>query len=141
MTDLNYSAFSALDPFFDIVMEGLRRHVDGDHYFDAISDDAIFEYRYHFPGYPTMVRGRQAVMDLYAGYPMQLASADGLFVHHDKDAGTVVLEYQVHGTAPSGRAYDNRFVSVVEIKDRKISRWRDYMDSLAAITAIRGPIP
>jgi putative transposase len=29
-------------------------------------------------------------------------------------------------------AYENRFASVVEIRDRKITRWRDYMDSLAA---------
>ena len=137
MTD--YSAFSALDPFFDIVMEGLRRHVDGDHYFDAVDEDAIFEFRYQFPGWPAVVQGRRAVMELYSGYVMTLRSADGLKVHRDRDTGVVVLEYEVHGASPSGRAYDNRFVSVVEIKDRKIARWRDYMDSLAALTAIRGP--
>ena len=134
-----YSAFSALDPFFDIVMEGLREHVDGAHFFDAVGDDAVFEYRYHFPGYPTVIQGRQALMDLYAGYPQTLRSADNLVVHHDRDTGTVILEYEVHGSSPIGRPYDNRFISVVEIKGRKIARWRDYMDSLAAITAIRGP--
>jgi ketosteroid isomerase-like protein len=134
-----YSRFSALDPFFDIVMEGLRDHVDGAHFFDAVGEDAVFEYRYRFPGYPEIVRGRQALMDLYAGYPMTLKSAGGLVVHHDRDTGTVILEYEVHGASPSGRPYDNRFISVVEIKDRRIGRWRDYMDSLAAMTAIRGP--
>jgi ketosteroid isomerase-like protein len=133
-----YSSFSALNPFFDIVMEGLRDQIEGAHFFDAVGEDAVFEYRYHFPGYPAIVRGRQALMDLYARYPMTLTSAGGLVVHHDLDTGTVILEYEVHGSSPSGGPYDNRFISVVEIKDRKIACWRDYMDSLAAMTAIRG---
>ena len=33
-------------------------------------------------------------------------------------------------------SYDNRFISVVTIEGRKIVQWRDYMDSLAAITAL-----
>ena len=48
-----YAAFSALDPFFDIVRQGLAGLVDGDHYFDTIAPDAVFEFRYRFPGYPT----------------------------------------------------------------------------------------
>ena len=140
MAASDYSAFTALGPFFDIVMQGLRRDVDGDHYFDTLAEDVVFEFRYRFPGWPAVVEGRKALMDLYAGYAMRLRSADGLVVHHDRDTGVVILEYDVHGVSPAGHAYDNRFVSVVEVKDRKITRWRDYMDSLAALTAIRGPI-
>jgi ketosteroid isomerase-like protein len=29
-------------------------------------------------------------------------------------------------------AYDNRLVAIATIENRKIVRWRDYMDSLAA---------
>ena len=129
MTDHPYAAFAALDPFFRIVMEGLRGHVDGEHYFDAVGEDAVFEFRYDFPGWPSLVRGRKALMELYSGYAMALESADGLVVHHDRGAGVVILEYAVHGVSPSGRPYDNRFASIVEIKSRKIIRWRDYMDS------------
>ena len=52
MTDSKYAAFTALDPFFDIVRQGLAGLVDGDHYFDTIADDAEFEFRYHFPDGP-----------------------------------------------------------------------------------------
>ena len=45
-----YAAFSALDPFFDIVRQGLAGLVDGDHYFDTIALDAVFEFWYRFPG-------------------------------------------------------------------------------------------
>ena len=68
MTDPKYAAFTALDPFFDIVQQGLAGLVDGDHYFDTIADDAEFEFRYHFPGWPQTLRGRDALMALYAGY-------------------------------------------------------------------------
>jgi hypothetical protein len=36
MTKALHAGFEALNPFFDVVMEGLRGLVDGDHYFDTI---------------------------------------------------------------------------------------------------------
>jgi uncharacterized protein len=46
----------------------------------------------------------------------------------------------VHGKILStGGAYDNRFISVVTIEKKKIVHWRDYMDSLAAWTALNSP--
>jgi uncharacterized protein len=69
-------------------------------------------------------------------YGMRLHRADGLVVHLTRDPRVVVLEYEVHGTAPAtGKPYDNHFCSIVTIEDRKIVRWRDYMDSLAPVLA------
>ena len=142
MTNSKYAAFVALDPFFDVVMQGLAGAVDGDHYFEAIAADAVFEYRYVFPGFPTKVEGRDALMALYSGYGDStiLHSGDALVVHRSQDPRVLILEYEVHGKKiRTGKAYDNRFISVVIIEDRKIAHWRDYMDSLAAFTAEAGP--
>jgi|SRR5579863_4967067 len=139
MTKSQYEAFAALNPFFDIVMKGLRGLVDGDHYFDAIAEDASFEFRYHFPGWPQSIQGRANLMASYSGYgnSIKLHSGDALIVHGTKDSRVVILEYEVHGKILStGGAYDNRFVSVVTIENRKIIHWRDYMDSMAAWTAL-----
>jgi len=141
MTNSKYASFVALNPFFDIVMQGLADEIDGDHYFEAIADDAVFEYRYFFPGFPMKVVGRDALMALYSGYgnSTTLHSADALVVHRTQDRRVLILEYDVHGTKVStGSSYDNRFISVVTIEDRKIVHWRDYMDSLAAFTAETG---
>ena len=138
MTDPKYKAFTALDPFFDIVRQGLADQVDGHHYFDTIAGNAVFEYRYIFPGWPQRVAGREALMALYAGYGKNiiLHGADALVVHRCQDTRVVILEYDVHGKIiRTGASYDNRFISVVTIEDRKIVRWRDYMDSLTAMTA------
>ncbi len=137
MTNARYAAFSALDPFFDIVMKGLAGALDGDHYFDAIAENAVFEFRYIFPGWPQRTEGRDAIMKLYSGYGsnMTLHSADALVVHWSRDPRVVIVEYEVHGRGvQSGNPYDNRFISVVTIENRKIVHWRDYMDSLAALT-------
>lgn len=131
--------FEALDPFFAIVMEGLQGLVDGKHYFDAFADDAVFESRYQFPGWPTTIRGRANLMASLSGYgkTIKLHSADALVVHRTRDSRVVILEYEVHGTILArGAPYDNRFISVVTIENRKIVYWRDYMDSLAAWTAL-----
>ena len=78
-------------------------------------------------------------MSLYSGYGnnILLERGDTLSVH-PSDAGHVVtLEYEVHGRIlSSGAVYDNRFASIAFIENRKIVRWRDYMDSLAAWTAL-----
>jgi ketosteroid isomerase-like protein len=142
VTDLKYAAYKALDPFFSIIQQGLAGLVDGEHYFDTVADDAVFEFRYLFPGYPVGVEGREALMALYAGYGdnIVLHAADGLVTHRSQDSRVVILEYEAHGEAVRSAArYDNRFISVITIEDRKIVHWRDYMDSLAAWTALDGP--
>ena len=49
-------------------------------------------------------------------------------------------EYEVHGEVlANGATYDNRLVSIATIENRKIVRWRDYMNSLAAWTALTKP--
>jgi ketosteroid isomerase-like protein len=76
---------------------------------------------------------------IYAVYGnnILLHSADALVVHRSQDPRVVILEYEVHGKIiRTGASYDNRFISVVTIGDREIVHWRDYMDSLTAMTAL-----
>ena len=139
MPETGYEAFEALDPFFEVVMEGLRGIVDGKHYFDTFAEDAAFESRYHFPGWPVTIRGRANLMAALSGYgkTIRLHSGDALVVHRSQDSRVVILEYEVHGRIlSSGARYENRLISVVTIENRRIIHWRDYMDSLAAWTAL-----
>ena len=139
MPNDDYSAFHALDPFFSVVMEGLWKFTDGVHYFDTLADDVLFEFRYHMAGWPEVMRGRANLMSLYSGYgnSIWLERGDALAVHPSGDGHVVTLEYEVHGKIlKTGVSYDNRFVSIAFIENRKIVRWRDYMDSLTAWTAL-----
>ena len=80
MPKAEYAVFEALNPFFEIVQKGLSGLVDGEHYFDTIADDAIFEFRYHFPGWPLSIQGRANLMARYSGYGknIRLYSGDSL---------------------------------------------------------------
>ena len=135
MSKSKYSGFEALDPFFEIVIKGLSKYVDGEHYFDTLADQVVFEFLYEFPGWPRQTRGRENLIALYSGYGrnIRLDRANSLLGHPSDDGRVVILEYEVHGRILSNNAaYDNRFASIAMIQSRKIVRWRDYMDSLAA---------
>jgi uncharacterized protein len=134
-----FGDYAALDPFFRIIDEGLAGFVDGGHFFDLLAETVIFEYVVSVPGYPRRVQGRRAVAELYRGYGSNivLRSADELAIHRDPEASVIMLEYAVHGHAvQTGRTYDKHFVSVITIKDRKVTHWRDYLDPVAVFSAI-----
>lgn len=78
-------------------------------------------------------------MAAFRGYVDNIAlqSADRLLVHRTEGARVVVIEYEVHGTIlATGVTYDNRFCSIIEIENRKIAHWRDYMDSPGGVERI-----
>jgi ketosteroid isomerase-like protein len=128
------SNFGADGPFFRVVREGLKGLVEGEDYFDLLANDVIFEYVISVPGYPRHVQGRQNIIDLYNGYDqyMNVHSADNLRVYRDPQASVVVLEYEVHGeSVQTARPYNNRFVSIITVKDQKVTHWRDYLDPVA----------
>jgi ketosteroid isomerase-like protein len=136
------SNFGADGPFFHIIREGLQGFADGQDFFEMLADDVVFEYVISVPGYPTRVEGRQHIVDLYSDYDsyMKVSSADNLRVYRDPTASVVVLEYEVHGkSVQTGRPYDNRFVSVVTIRNKKVTWWRDYLDPVAVFDAAGWP--
>jgi uncharacterized protein len=136
---VDYKVFEALNPFFKVVLRGLRGLVDGEHFFDTFAEDAIFESRYRFPGWPVKIQGRAELMASLSGYgkTIKLHSGNALVVHRSEKSPVVILEYEVHGKIlSSGEPYDNRLISVITIDQRKITHWRDYMDSLAAWRAL-----
>lgn len=137
--DRNHPAFNNnSEPFYRIVMEGLKGEVDGEHFWDAVAENAVFEFLYNIPGFTNKITGRKAYMDWFGGYSNILRTSDNLRIYKSANPeNIIILEYEVHGTVPStGKAYNNRFCSIITIKDRKISHWRDYMDSLAVMLSV-----
>jgi len=144
MPNPQYVAYRAADPYFNLVRGALGEHVKGDHFFDIVSDDVIYEVLYEFPGWPRTLHGRADLMAQFKGYGdnIELQSADNLICRNMDGGRVFVIEYEVHGTIlATGLKYNNRFCSIIKIEDRKIVHWRDYMDSLAAWNALTGQTP
>jgi len=136
------SDFQALDPFFRIIEEALAGLTDGVHFFDLLAEDVVFDYIITVPNYPRHVVGRAAVAELYRPYGqvLTLNRCFDLAVHHDRETGTVVLEYASEGqVVATGAAYNNRYISVLTIEQRKVTRWRDYLDPVAVFDALGWP--
>jgi hypothetical protein len=92
-------------------------------------------------GYPRHVVGRDNLIELYRGYGATffLDRCYDLRVHHAPATSTVVLEYSSEGkVVATGYPYGNRYISVAVIKDRQVSRWRDYLDPLRVVAALDG---
>ncbi len=138
----NLSDFTALDPFFRIIEQGLEGLVDPGHFFDLMAEDVITEYVITVPGYPPRVEGRQALAELYRPYgnAIQLDRCFDLAVYHDAAKGVAILEYASEGhTVEGNRPYANRFVSVITIRDQEIAHWRDYLNPVAVFDALGWP--
>ena len=136
-----YTAYQPAAPYFDLVRTALGGLVDGEHFFDIVADDVAYEVRYELPGWPRVIKGRTDLMAAFRRYVDNIAlqSADRLIAHKTDD-GHVIIEYEVHGTIlATDVTYNNRFCSIIIIKNRKIAHWRDYMDSLAAWNALTAP--
>jgi len=88
-------------------------------------------------------RGTGGRHRLFRGYGerFQLDRVDELVTHLSQDPGVVILEYESHGHAvPTGRPYNNHYLSIIYIEDRRIVRWRDYWSPVEVLTALGGTI-
>jgi hypothetical protein len=66
--DRKHPAFKKnAEPFYQIIMEGLKGEVDGGHFWDAVAENAVFEFLYNFAGFPNKLEGRKTYMDWLAG--------------------------------------------------------------------------
>ena len=142
MPNPKYAAYKPADPYFSLVRGALGDLVDGEHFFDVVAENIVYEVLYDFPGWPRVICGRTSLMAQFSGYVdnIVLHSADKLITHKTGDG--VVIEYEVHGEIlATGAKYDNRFCSIIKIENRGIAHWRDYMDSLAAWNTLTAPQP
>jgi ketosteroid isomerase-like protein len=108
----------ALDPFFRIIEQGLQGLADGDHFFELLADDVVFEFVITVPDYPRRVVGRDNLIELYRGYGSTffLDRCHDLRVHRSDSTSSVVLEYGSQGkVVATGYPYSNRYISVITL--------------------------
>ena len=123
MRNPKYPAHEGAEPYFHLVRRALGDLVDGEHFFDIVADNIVYEVLYEIAGWPRAIRGRADLMAQFRGYcdNVVLQSADKLITHKTDDDRTVVIEYEVHGTILRTRVkYDNRFCSIIRWRTGKL---------------------
>lgn len=137
MDHSKYEGFEALHPFFDLVEEAIGNLVDGDHYFDYLTDDFVLESKYAMSGI-FRTEGREKVMAIFRRYGdiLWLDSMSDLKIHYGRDPNEVILEYMSHGKgSKTGNPYTNAYASFITLENRKIKHWLDYIDQVEVMRA------
>jgi uncharacterized protein len=104
----NTGDFRALDPLFRATEQGLAGFVDGDHFFDLLAQDMVFDFIITVPNYPHHIVGRANLIELYRGYGSTffLDRCYDLRTHHSPSTSTVMLEYSSEGrVVATGQPY------------------------------------
>src|ERR1700689_959197 len=83
MPNPKYAAYQASKPYFELVRGALGDLVYGEHFFDIVTGDVVYEVLYDFPGWPRIIRGRADLMAKFRAYGdhIRLQSADRLITH------------------------------------------------------------
>lgn len=108
---------------------------------EMFAEDGVMEFPYAPPGGVHWLVGRaalEAYLSRIAG-SLELDHLSTSRVHRTLRPGTVVLELTGLGRATAtNRPYHQRYISVVTVKDGRITRYIDYWNPLVVLDAMGG---
>lgn len=110
-------------------------------FLDLMTDDVSFEFPFFLPDGIRKIEGKQALAD-YLPKVGELFTIESMTLERtiiSADKSTAVLEFTSRAHANSSdRRYDQTYISVVDIRDGRISRYRDYWNPLTVLAATGG---
>lgn len=104
-------------------------------------DEIVFEAPFSFTGKPSRTAGKQAVYDrLFTSYGLVSMAFHITEIYELIDPDRFLVEYNSDGhMLGSGERYQNSYITLVEMQDGLISRFREFYDSQRCAAAF-GPL-
>lgn len=104
-------------------------------------DEIVFEAPFSFTGKPSRTVGKQAVHDrLFTSYGLVSMAFHIIEIYELIDPDRFLVEYDSDGhMLGSGERYQNSYITLVEMQDGLISRFREFYDSQRCAAAF-GPL-
>lgn len=134
-------------PEFDSLSALLRQGLgdllspDAETLLDIMTEDIVFEFPFALADGIERLEGKQALA-AYLPKVGELFTIEALVLHRailSKDGQHAVLEFAGKAYAnASGHRYDQTYISVLDLRDGLISRYRDYWNPLIVMTAADG---
>src|SRR5262245_33670298 len=109
-----------------------------DEWIELWAEDGTCEFPYAPEGRPRLLRGKKAILAYMTGYPEWIAidSIAEMRVHPMQDPELAVVEMAIRGRAlTTARPYNQRYVILVETRNGKIRRYREYWNPLITLEA------
>ncbi len=111
----------------------------GENFLDMCDEGIVFEFPFAPEGSVRELRGRDTMAAYLpkAGGLISFESMSPAVTHFAKDGETFVLEFSCKGKGEAGR-YDQNYISVIEVQNGRITRYRDYWNPLVLLNAVGG---
>jgi uncharacterized protein len=120
---------------------GDRLHPDAHSYVEMLAENAVIEFPYAIPGLPQRLEVRAAItahLKRVAGMFAFTRFAD-IVKHETSDPEIVILEFSgLDRGVESGEPYEQRYISVITMRDGYIVHYKDYWNPVAALRTLRG---
>ncbi|AKN68457.1 phenazine biosynthesis protein PhzA/PhzB [Streptomyces sp. PBH53] len=120
----------------DLYRHGLRLLLDKkiEDWVGLWAEDGVMEFPFAPDGWPRRLEGRAAVAAYMRHYPdhIDLHDFPELRVHETTEPGTIVVEMRGVGRlVATGAPFDMTYIAVVQVRDGRITSYRDYWNPLA----------
>ncbi len=120
---------------------GDRLKPDAETFPDMFAVDGVLEYPFAPPGLNTPIAGREAIVANFQRI-RPLLRIDGVTNVSEiqvNDPEMVVLEFSGYGEGLiTKEAYDQRYISVIRLRDRHIAHYKDYWNPIPFVRAVKG---
>jgi uncharacterized protein len=105
------------------------------------ADDVIVEAPFAPPGQPRRFDGRDQFLawarPRQAAFPARFEEFRNVLIHDTADPNVIIAEYDLCGTVTTtGQKAAASFIAVLETRDGRIARWREYQDTPAIAAAM-----
>jgi ketosteroid isomerase-like protein len=105
-----------------------------------MASDGVIEWPYRPEGIPGEIRGREAIGAFLAaeGGLVTFHEYADVQVHETLDPEVVIVEYVARGTVTAtGAPFEQRPLAVFRVRDGQVVTYRDYINPLPLMKALR----
>jgi ketosteroid isomerase-like protein len=128
------------NPNIRLFVSGYRALLKGDleGFVDMWAEDGSLEFPYSPEGSPQRLDSKAAIREYLRRFP-EMLRIDRLgepVFHQSEDPRVLVAEFSCEGQAvATGKPYNQKYISVVEFRDGRIVKYRDYWNPLILLRA------
>jgi ketosteroid isomerase-like protein len=129
--------------FSDMLRQALGEQLSADAtgFVDMMAEDGVMEFPFAPPGTVRRLEGRAAVAAHLAGFGdiLRIDAMNDLVVHRTQAPDVFVLQFGCVGQGvKTGEPYDQRYVSIITLRNGRIARYEDYWNPLVVLRAVGG---
>ena len=143
MMEINMPETDAVESFPAMLRRvlGNRLRPDAETFPDMFAVDGVLEYPFAPPGLSTPIAGRDAIVANFQRIRklLRIDSVADVSEIEASDPDMVVLEFSGRGEGVvTKEAYNQRYISVIRMRDGSIVHYKDYWNPIALLQAVKG---